>query len=98
MSVVHFLLVDFGEGQLLVPCCCEREKPKSTPSPTDFDCTVRLDWSLTKPPEKNLVKTQPNPNSTQLGLRVDLVVTWIAYKMWNVESHHISREITTQNF
>ena len=45
-SVVHFLLVDFGEG-----CCyllsCDGGKTKSTPSPTDLDWTVRLDWSLT---------------------------------------------------
>ena len=37
---------------LLVTCyllvTCDRGKTKSTPSPTDLDCTVRLDWSLTK--------------------------------------------------
>ena len=55
-SVVLFLLVDFGEGYLLlvVTCyllivtCCDGGKTKSTPSPTDLDCTVRQDWSLTK--------------------------------------------------
>ena len=54
-SVVHFLLVDFGEGYLLlvVTCylllvtCCDGGKTKSTPSPTELDFTVRLDWSLT---------------------------------------------------
>ena len=45
-SVVHFLLVDFGGEYLLVTC--DRGKTKSTPSLTDLDCTVRLDWSLTK--------------------------------------------------
>ena len=50
--VVHFLLVDFGEGcyLLLVTCSCDGGKTKSTPSPTDLDWTVRLDWSLTKIP------------------------------------------------
>ena len=43
-SVAHCLLVDFGEGYLVT--CCDRGKTKSTPSPTDLDCTVRLDWSL----------------------------------------------------
>ena len=48
-SAVHFLLVDFGEGYfLLLVVSCDRGKKKSTPSPTDLDCTVRLDWSLTK--------------------------------------------------
>ena len=27
--------------------CCDGGKTKSTPSPTDLDWTVRLDWSLT---------------------------------------------------
>ena len=47
---VHFLLVDFGEGYLLVSylLTCDGGKTKSTPSPTDLDWTVRLDWSLTK--------------------------------------------------
>ena len=27
--------------------CCDGGKTKSTPSPTDLDCIVRLDWSLT---------------------------------------------------
>ena len=27
---------------------CDGGKIKSTPSPTDLDCAVRLDWSLTK--------------------------------------------------
>ena len=44
-SVVHFLLVDFCEGYLLVTC--DRGKTKSTPSSTDLDCTVTLDWTLT---------------------------------------------------
>ena len=44
-SVVHFLLVDFGGGYLVVTC--DGGKTKSTPSLTDLDCTVRLDWSLT---------------------------------------------------
>ena len=47
-SVLHFLLEDFGEGYLLVVVsCCDGGKTKSTPCPTDLDCTVRLDWSLT---------------------------------------------------
>ena len=45
-SVVHFLLVDFGEGYLLL-VVVTGGKTKSTPSPTDLDCTVRPDWSLT---------------------------------------------------
>ena len=50
-SVVHFLLVDFGEGCYFLTyllTSCDGGKTKSTPSPTDLDCTVRLDWSLTK--------------------------------------------------
>ena len=47
-SVVHFLLVDFGEGCYLLLVSWDGGKTKSTPSPTDFDWTVRLDWSLTK--------------------------------------------------
>ena len=47
-SVVHFLLVDFGRVKLLVVLTCDGGKTKSTPSPTDLDWTVRLDWSLTK--------------------------------------------------
>ena len=47
-SVVHFLLVDFGGDYLLLVVTCDGGKTKSTPSPTDLDCTVRLDWSLTK--------------------------------------------------
>ena len=46
-SVAHLLLVDFGGGYLLL-VSCDGVKTKSTPSPTDLDCTVRLDWSLTK--------------------------------------------------
>ena len=47
-SVVYLLLVDFGEGYLLLDSyllTCDGGKTKSTPSPTDFDCTVKLDWS-----------------------------------------------------
>ena len=44
-SVVHFLLVG---GGYIVTSCCDGRKTKSTPSPTDLDWTVRLDWSLTK--------------------------------------------------
>ena len=49
MSVVHFILVEFGEGYLLLLLLdtCDGGKTKSTPSPTELDCTVRLDWSLT---------------------------------------------------
>ena len=37
-SVVHFLLVDFGEGYfLLLVVSCDGGKTKSTPSPTDLD-------------------------------------------------------------
>ena len=43
-SVIHFLMVDFGEGYLLVSC--DGGKAKSTPGPTNLDCTVRLGWSL----------------------------------------------------
>ena len=51
-SAVQFLLVDFGEGYLLVVVsCCDGGKTKSTPSPSDLDSTVRLDWSLTKIPQ-----------------------------------------------
>ena len=32
---------------MLVVSCCDGGKTKSTPSPTDLDWTVRLDWSLT---------------------------------------------------
>ena len=48
-SVEPFLPVDFGGGYLLLllVVTCDRGKTKSTPSPTDLDCTVRLDWSLT---------------------------------------------------
>ena len=49
MSVYHFLQVDFGGGYLLLLLVsCDGGKTKSTPSPTDLDWTVRLDWSLTK--------------------------------------------------
>ena len=55
-SVVLFLLVDFGEG------CCYLllvwGKAKSTHSPTDLDCTVRLDWSLAKMKKKQKKKKQ----------------------------------------
>ena len=44
-SVVQFLLVDFGEGSF---CSSDGGRTKLTPSLTDLDCTVRLDWSLTK--------------------------------------------------
>ena len=47
-SVVHFLLERFWCGLLL--SCCDGEKTKSTPSPTDLNWTVRLDWSLTTLP------------------------------------------------
>ena len=47
-SVLHFLLVDFGGGYLLLVVICDGGKTKSTPSMTDLDCTVRLGWSLTK--------------------------------------------------
>ena len=59
-SAVHFLLVDFGEGYLLlvvvicylllllVTCCCYLLLVTGgKQSPTDLDCTVRLDWSVT---------------------------------------------------
>ena len=47
--MVHFLLVDFGGGYLLlVVTCCDGGETKSTPCLTDLDCNVRLDWSLTK--------------------------------------------------
>ena len=51
MSVFHVLMVEFGEGCylfLLLLVSCDGGKTKSTPSPTDLDCTVILDWSLTK--------------------------------------------------
>ena len=38
-SVVHFLLVDFGGGYLLLVVSCDGGKTKSTPSPTGLDCT-----------------------------------------------------------
>ena len=41
-SVVHFHLVDFGEGYLLLV-----GKTKSTPCLIDLDCTFELVWSLT---------------------------------------------------
>ena len=48
MFVLHFLLVDLGEGSCyLLLVSCDGGKTKSTPSPTDLDWTVRLDWSLT---------------------------------------------------
>ena len=38
MSVVHFLLVDFGEGcYLLLVVSCDGGETKSTPSPTDLN-------------------------------------------------------------
>ena len=45
-SVVHFLLVDFGEGYLLV-VVVTGGKQSQLLVPTDLDWTVRLDWSLT---------------------------------------------------
>ena len=42
MGVVTYLLT-----------CCDGGKTKSTPSPTDLDWTVRLDWSLTKIPSNS---------------------------------------------
>ena len=72
-SVVHFLLVDFGGGYLLLTCC-DGGETKSTPSPTDFDCTIRLDWSLTKyiiHPQPTSVKGQKS--STYLDIDVRLV-------------------------
>ena len=37
-SVVHFLVVDFGEGcRSRSRSCCDRGKTKSTPSPFDLD-------------------------------------------------------------
>ena len=47
-SLCSTLLVDFGKSYLLLlVTCCDGGKTKSTPSPTDLDCTVRLDFSLT---------------------------------------------------
>ena len=46
-SVVHFLLVDFGEGYLLVVIVVTGGKQSQLLVPTDLDCTVRLYWSLT---------------------------------------------------
>ena len=40
--------------------CCDGGKTKSTPSPTDLDLTVRLDWSLTKLSKTLIVEQQPN--------------------------------------
>ena len=45
--MVHILLVDFGGGLVVVLVTIDGGKTKSTPSPTDLDCTVRLDCSLT---------------------------------------------------
>ena len=45
--VLHFLLIDFGEGYLLIVVTCDGGKTKSTRSPIDLNWTVRLDWSLT---------------------------------------------------
>ena len=36
-SAVHFLLLDFGEGYLLLTCSCDGGKTKSTPSPTGME-------------------------------------------------------------
>ena len=47
MSVVHFVLVDFGGGSCCCSCCCDRGKTKSTPCPTWTEL-LSLDWSLTK--------------------------------------------------
>ena len=48
-SVVHFVLVDFGEGcSCSCSCsCCDRGKTKSTPCPTWTEL-LSLDLSLTK--------------------------------------------------
>ena len=47
-SVVHFLLVDFGGGYLLVVVLVVTGgKQSQLLVPTDLDCIVRLDWSLT---------------------------------------------------
>ena len=37
----------FWKGLLLLVTCCDGGETKSTPSLTDLDWTVRLDWSLT---------------------------------------------------
>ena len=64
-SVVHFLLVDFGGGYLLL-VSCDGGKTKSTPCPTDLDWTVRLDWSLT---------TTPSPTDLDCTVRLDWNLT-----------------------
>ena len=51
MSVVHFVLVDFGGGSCSSSCCscccsCDRGKTKSTPCLTWTEL-LSLDWSLT---------------------------------------------------
>ena len=43
--MVHFVVVDFGEGVIIVSV--DRGKAKSTTSPTDLNVTFILDWSLT---------------------------------------------------
>ena len=50
-SVVHPVMVDFGEGSCSCcscscSCCCDRGKTKSTPCPTWTEL-LSLDWSLT---------------------------------------------------
>ena len=47
-SVVHFLLVDFVGGYFLLVIVVTGGKKSQLLVPTDLDCTVRLDWSLTK--------------------------------------------------
>ena len=53
-SVVHFLLVDFGEGYLLVVVTGGKQSQLLVP--TDLDWTVRLDWSLTKSISKDITR------------------------------------------
>ena len=55
-SVAHFLVVDFGEGCCCYLVSCDGGETKSTPSPTVLDCTVRLDWSLTKRTRTAIIK------------------------------------------
>ena len=45
----------FWWGFLLL-VSCDGEETKSTPSPTGLDCTVRLDWSLTKRTRTAIIK------------------------------------------
>ena len=45
-SVVHFVLVYFGEGSSCSSSSCDRGKTKSNPCPT-WTGLMSLDWSLT---------------------------------------------------